>query len=323
MIHPEAELRGLGAASRGPRLRGLRAGKDDVLDVGSGNGSGARSAAPRSLGSILVESGAMSAADVNRVLEVQRESGMRFGEIAVGLQLLTHEQLEAALAEQYRYPYLTPGHSGVSPMVVMAWQPFGRQAEALRALRTQLAMQWLHRDEGTRSLAVTSLDAGDGRSWIAANLAVAFSQLGERTLLIDADLRRPVQHSLFDVDSGVGLSGLLLGKSGAGAIQPVRALPNLSLLPAGAVPPNPQELLTSRAFGRLLDELALSHDAIVLDTPPAGEFADAQVIASSTSATLVVMRQHRSELRRLEELKQQLERAGGQIVGGVLAEGMR
>jgi len=315
VIHPDPNLRPVAGARREPPL--------DVEDMAASEGAApSLPQAPRTLGSILVETGRLTPADVSRVLAVQRESGLRFGEVAVGLELLTNEQLESALAEQYRYPYLVPGHSNVSGLVVMAYQPFGRQAEAVRALRTQLSMQWLNRADraGTKTLAITSLDSGDGRSWLAANLAVAMSQLGERTLLIDADMRRPVQHTLFDVENGVGLSGLLVGKAGATAIQRVRQLPSLAILPAGAVPPNPQELLTSRAFSQVLEKLAASYDAIIIDTPPAGEFADAHVISGRSSATVVVMRQHRSELQRLEELMESLKRAGAQVVGAVLAD---
>src|SRR5207253_11148190 len=118
-----------------------------------------------------------------------------------------------------------------------------------------------------------------GRSFIAANLAVVFAQLGQRTLLIDADLRNASQHRLFGVDNRLGLSAVLSGRADASeAIQRVAAVPNLSLLPAGALPPSPQDLLARPAFAILLDEVAADADLVLLDCPPIGQTADAQTI---------------------------------------------
>src|SRR6185436_9716186 len=126
------------------------------------------------------------------------------------------------------------------------------RAEELRGLRTQLMIRWAKAGVQHRVLAIVSPGAGEGRSYVAANLAVAFSQLGERTLLIDADLRRPRQHHIFNVSDRIGLSAVLSGRAGRSAVAPVPEFGALSLLTAGARPPNPQELLAGLGLGVLL-----------------------------------------------------------------------
>jgi hypothetical protein len=139
--------------------------------------------------------------------------------------------------------------------LVVACDPFHACAEELRALRTQLVIRWDNAGVKARRLAIVSPGAQEGRSYLAANLAVAFAQLGQRTLLVDADLRAPRQHALFGLDAASGLAALLAGRAGR---EVLRALPDfgpLSVLPAGAPPPNPQELLSRPALGALLGEL--------------------------------------------------------------------
>ena len=109
-------------------------------------------------------------------------------------------------------------------------------------------MRWFNPETRHNALAIMSPGAGEGRSFIAANLAIVFSQLGERTLLVDADLRTPSQQDLFKLGNNGGLSGLMANRVGSDAITRVPPLPGLYVLPAGAVPPNPQELLGRPAF---------------------------------------------------------------------------
>src|SRR3979411_2970771 len=152
----------------------------------------------RSLGAILVEDGKLSNKEIDRVLDVQRREGVRFGEAAVRLGLITDEEARFALAKQYDFPHIAPGtqvagNEGPSRELVAAYAPFHPRTEELRALRTQLLIRWYNREQGRNALAVTSPHSGEGRSYIAANLAIVFSQLGARTLLVDADLRKPPQ----------------------------------------------------------------------------------------------------------------------------------
>ena len=152
----------------------------------------ARAAEP--LGLVL----GIDARGIERVLAAQREQGVRFGEAARALGLATQAEIERALARQFGLACIAPGAAALGEELVAAYEPAGPQAEALRAVRDQLLLRWLERKPESRALAILSAARGEGRSFIAANLAVVFSQLGSRTLLVDADLRNARQHRCAD-----------------------------------------------------------------------------------------------------------------------------
>jgi protein-tyrosine kinase len=293
------------------------------------------------IGAILIRAGLLSFADAEAIVRCQEESGLRFGEAGLQLGLLTHADIGAALARQFDYPYLVGGNSAVSPEVVAAYAPFSARAETLRALRSQLMQRWLEpaahagaynagvstSDEprgslavavGGRALAITSAGAGDGRSTLAANLAVVFSQQGQRTLLIDADLRQPCQHRLFGLTNRQGLSSLLIRRGSAEAIQPVVGLHNLCVITAGAPAPNPLELLGRPLFATILQELADDFDVILIDTPAGAQYADAQTVATRAGAALILAQQDGSRLRAVHDFVTGLQASGVFMVGSVL-----
>lgn len=275
--------------------------------------------AGRGMGQILVESGRLSATDAERIAAFADEKRIRFGEAARVLGLITEDDLRFALSVQFDYPYLGPG-SGLSRELVAAYQPASPPVEQLRALRSQLMLRWFSTAPDRRALAVVGAGPGEGRSYLAANLAIAFSQLGQRTLLIDADLRHPRQHELFDLGQRAGLSDLLAGRAGLEAVVPIPALRDLAVLPAGALPPNPQELLGRSHFADLLESLAEDYDVILLDTPAASHCADAHTVAVRAGAALLVVRQGVSSLPRLAQLTQGLREFGVGVIGSVLSE---
>ncbi|HEU4643990.1 MAG TPA: polysaccharide biosynthesis tyrosine autokinase [Burkholderiales bacterium] len=201
--------------------------------------------------------------------------------------------------------------------LVVARDPFHACAEQLRALRTQLVIRWDKAGVRPRRLAVVSAGTGEGRSYLAANLAVAFAQLGERTLLVDADLRAPRQDRIFGVGDAAGLAALLAGRAGREALVPLPEHGALALLPAGAPPHNPQELLSRPALGALLEDLRTDFDVVVLDTPPARPYADAQSVAFRAGHALVIARQHRTSLADAGAVVRQLGDAGACVVGAV------
>ena len=168
--------------------------------------------ADRTIGAILVEEGKLTPREVERVLERQRTDKVRFGEAAVKLGYITPEDVRFALAKQYDMPHFTSASEGPSRELVAAFAPFHPRAEEMRALRTQLLIRWYNPEQGRKSLVVASPEPGEGRSYVAANLAIVFSQLGARTLLVDADLRSPRQHEIFGLPQGHGLSTLLAGR---------------------------------------------------------------------------------------------------------------
>lgn len=269
------------------------------------------------LGSILAEEGKLTASDVERVLELQRLKGFRFGEGALRLGLINGEDLRRAVAKQHGVPYLLSGGANISREVVVAHEPLHPRSEELRALRTQLLIRWSNARIRRRMLVVVSPGPREGRSYIAANLAVVFSQLGERTLLIDADLRAPQQHRIFNIPNRVGLSAVLSGRADSAAVVPVSECGSLSILPAGACPPNPQELLLRSGFPGLLEELGATFDTILFDTPPAKFYADAQSLAFRAGSALVVARKNHTNLADTKDVIRELSDMGTHIVGTV------
>ena len=272
----------------------------------------------RSIGAMLIDAGRLKVEDAERVLRLQREQNLRFGDAALKLGVLTQADIDFALSLQFDFPYLLPCQSAVSQEVIAAYAPLAPQVEALRSLRSQLMLRWLDAEPETKALAILSAARAEGRSFIAANLAVVFAQLGERTLLIDADLRNPCQHRLFGLENAVGLSAALSGRAGPEAIQRVPLLPSLSVLPAGALPPNPQELLARPAFPALLKQLAANLDVILIDTPAAGETADAQTVAVRAGAALIVARKNSARTWRVQGISDSVAQSRVTIVGSVL-----
>ena len=269
------------------------------------------------IGRILLETGKIKAEDADRILRMQKEHGLRFGDAAVKLGLVTEDDIRHVLFQQFDYPCLPDDSNAIDQEVVAAFRPHDHEVEELRRLRSQLALRWYAEH---KFMVVIAPTAGQGASRIAANLAVVFSQMGERTLLIDADLRNPRQHKLFRLQSSPGLSDILAGRANAKIIQSIQGLTNLSVLPAGTEPPNPLELLDRPALSGLINDVAEQFDVILIDTPPALECADAQTLSARIGGALIVVRRHHARIADIEEVKQQLAVAGAEVVGAVLTD---
>jgi receptor protein-tyrosine kinase len=274
----------------------------------------------RTIGAILVEEGKLTHREVERVLERQREDKVRFGEAAVRLGFITEDDVRFALAKQYDMPHFTPSSEGPSRELVAAFAPFHPRTEEMRALRTQLLIRWYNPEQGRKSLVVASPESGEGRSYVAANLAIVFSQLGARTLLVDADLRKPRQHQIFGLPEGHGLSTLLAGRSEHTATFPVPGLARLSVLPAGPLPPNPQELLSRPVFNSFMKDLQGIYDVVIIDTPPARHFADAQSVTFRAGDALVVARKNHTAVALTSKTIRELAGTGARVVGTVVNE---
>lgn len=270
------------------------------------------------IGDLLLARGVLQPQDIARIIERQRSHNEPFGEAAIALKLLQRSELDAALSTQFNYGYLNDSDTHLSRELVAAFKPFSTVAEDMRALRGQIMLRWLNEDRRRRLLTVVSPQARDGRSFIAANLAVVFSQQGERTLVIDANLREPRQGHLFHTGHSAGLAGILAGRAGLEVIESVPGLPGLRVLPAGAVPPNPQELVGMASFGALLQQVSQAFDVVLIDTPPCERFADAEIISARAGAALLVARKNRSPMRRLNDLARRLQDTGVAVVGSVL-----
>jgi chain length determinant protein tyrosine kinase EpsG len=272
----------------------------------------------RAIGTILVDEGHLSKSDADVVDRYATENGLRFGEAAVQLKLLSHKDVQSALAQQFNYPVLLRGgEHGVADDVVACYDPQNDIVEPLRALRSQLTLRWLNLAQ-RKALAITSPNRGDGRSWLAANLATVFAQGGNRTLLIDTDMRHPSQHRLFNVDNAVGLSALLTGRAGGrDVIRRIHPSLRLFVLPAGILPPNPQELLVRPIFANLLVRLSKMFEVVILDTPAATETADAQILAARAGAAVILARRNRTRVADLTAMTASLTDTGASVIGSV------
>jgi chain length determinant protein tyrosine kinase EpsG len=276
----------------------------------------ARSGRDSSIGGLLLESGKITPENAERVLRTQKELGIRFGEAAIRLGLITEEDIQQVLARQFDYAYLQRGAGNFSEQLIAAYQPFGPQVETLRAIRSQLMLRWFAR--GRKSLAIVSVNPDDGASVFAANLAVVFSQLGEQTLLVDANLRTPQQHQLFGLQNRQGLSDALAGRAGLDAVLKIDSFVDLSVLSAGTLPPNPQELLSRASFGAFSEQLASRYDVVLYDVAAATTGADAIAIAARVGGVVLVARNNHTAIADLAAFSEQLTNHGVQVLGSVL-----
>lgn len=277
--------------------------------------------APRSdssIGRLLLDSGKISPENAERVLHMQRELGIRFGEAAVRLGLVTDADIQQTLARQFDYPYLQAGQGKFSDRLVAAYQPFTPQVEALRAVRSQLMLRWFAR--GRKSLVVLGVDGGNGASLFSANLAVVFSQLGERTLLVDANLRAPKQTEIFGIGTRQGLSDMLAGRAGPDAVTRVPEFLSLSLLGSGTLPPNPQELLNRQGFAALNAELEQQNDVVLYDVPSYTSGSDALAVIQRAGGVLLVARRNETLLADITALTEQVVGCGAEVVGAVMVD---
>src|SRR6202166_18597 len=274
----------------------------------------------RAIGSILVEQGRIGQQDVEEIQRFATQSNIRFGDAALQLNLLTQNDIDVALAQQFNYPVLARGGtSGVADDVVAAYSPQSELVEPLRALRSQLTLRWVN-GVGRKILAIASPGRGEGRSWLAANLATVFAQMGDRVLLIDADMRHSRQHELFNLNNSVGLSALLTGRAGREIVCRIHPQLRLFVLPAGILPPNPQELLGRQVFDLVLDLFASQYDLIIMDTPATSESADAQILASRADAAVLLVRRNHTRIDELKAAMQNLTESGVHVMGSVVNE---
>jgi protein-tyrosine kinase len=206
------------------------------------------------------------------------------------------------------------------PALAVIAEPTGLVAESVRALRTRIMAQ--HVQIGRRALAVCAPTPGVGRSLIAANLAVALAQIGVRTALVDADLRRPRQSDLLGVDAGhPGLSDFLSDPDMY--LQDVvqePLLPHLSFISAGRPVPQPQELLASQRFAALASHLLREHQVTIFDTTAANGCTDALRVASVAGYSLVVARKNSTYVDDVAALAKLLRADGAKVVGSVLVD---
>ncbi|MCK6210826.1 polysaccharide biosynthesis tyrosine autokinase [Georgenia sp. EYE_87] len=206
--------------------------------------------------------------------------------------------------------------TGVEHPVFMYDDPTGQRAEAMRRLRTNL--QFVDLADRPGSIVVTSSVPGEGKTTTAINLAVALADSGARVVLVDADLRRPSIADYMGLEGRVGLTTVLIGRAEIGdVVQPWRDT-SLDVLPSGQIPPNPSELLGSRAMATLLGTLTQSYDMVLIDSPPLLPVTDAAVLTKLAGGAVVVAGADRIHKAQLRESLDNLENVGARMLGLVL-----
>lgn len=203
-----------------------------------------------------------------------------------------------------------------SSPVVMRNERLAHQAEAVRRVRTNL--QFVNLAQRHSTILVSSSIPGEGKSTTALNLAVALADAGVRTILVDADLRRPSIATYLGLEGSVGLTTVLIGRATVSDVVQPWESGTLHILPAGEIPPNPSEILGSDAMKDLLDELSNTYDMVLLDTPPLLPVTDAAVLSKFASGTLVIVGTDRIQGPQLRNALQSLETVGGRVIGVVL-----
>ncbi len=272
------------------------------------------------------------------VYELMRTKSLSFTEAALRLGFVTQKQVDDALAwvklgfksednglieaairrvSVNRQVVLAQGEQvKPGPHLILAHDADNPRSEKIRALRTELLML-SEASSGANTIALLSACAGEGRSQLAAELAISFSQLGRRALLVDADLRQPTQHVLFGSSNQNGLTEAIASNQKPW-LHPVDGLPQLSLLTSGTLPPNPLELLSDGRFARMLQDWRRAFEFVVLDTPPVQGFADGLAIATLAGRVIVLSRAQHTSYNETRELLRRLATTQSQILGAVI-----
>ncbi|MDA8388750.1 MAG: polysaccharide biosynthesis tyrosine autokinase [Nitrospiraceae bacterium] len=274
---------------------------------------------PCRIGEILVKAGKISTADLSNVADMQKTEDILFGEAAVKMGLITGEDLAWALDVQFSCrPLASPGQGAVSAEIIAAHRPSDALTEVFRSIRGSL----IHSGVGGRikTVSIISPDRGEGKTFIAANLAASFAQIGCATLLADLNFRTPRIHELFGIKNNCGISSLLIRRAELDEAVRESSIPSLRVLPSGPAPPNPGELMGSGDTRQLISALKDTFDVVIVDTPPFLTASDAVATAPHTDGMLLVASRGRTTMATLGAVKRGLENSGGRIMGVLINE---
>lgn len=209
--------------------------------------------------------------------------------------------------------------------IIVVENPKSPEAEMFRNLRTNI--QFMNADSEKKVMVITSTIPGEGKSYVSANLAAAFAQLDKKVLIIDTDMRKGRQYTIFNLKPRPGISNFLSGvveQDFVGEKEDIRNyiqetdIENLYLIPAGNVPPNPSELLVSTKMKAIIDDLLQAFDIIIFDVPPCLIVTDALILARLVDFTIIVSAQNTTKVENLKRTKLAIENVGGKVAGVVL-----
>ncbi len=265
---------------------------------------------------ILSRLKSLSAPQIEKIYARAIQHKEPFGKAAIHLGLATAKDVKAALAIQFGYHFDKSENVKVPPALVTVAQPFSDMAEGFRLLRTELLTN--ENGDGARLISIAGAAPGTGSSLVAANLAIAFAQLGRRTLLIDARLRNPQQANLFATKAQYGLEDLVDGSAKlADALTPC-CIRNLSLLASPAKSHDPQAILSSQGFAHFIGEASHQFDSVVIDTTTGTKVADGRYVWALTKSVLLVARKNNSRVDDLRKLSRHIQSCGANAVGTVM-----
>ena len=190
-------------------------------------------------------------------------------------------------------------------------------AESFRTLRSNL--QFSEFGKNIKLIVITSTSPNEGKSEVSINLAASLAQQGKKVIIIDADMRKPTQHKLTELNNTEGLSTFLLKKTGVDSINHLTINDvNLDVLTSGPVPPNPAEMLASVSMEQTLKAFGDFYDYVIIDTPPLLAATDAQILASIADATLLVVDIKITKRRQVIESRRRLDNVGAKLLGLVM-----
>ena len=199
--------------------------------------------------------------------------------------------------------------------------PKSSVSEVFRSLRTNI--QFMNATRNKKSVLFTSTQSGDGKSWIAANLAITFAQAGKKVILVDTDMRRGRQHNIFELPNHKGLSNYLIlsteeSKDSLGEYIQATMIENLYVITPGIIPPNPSELLTSSKMLDLIKTLEGMADIVIFDSTPSTMVTDAMAISRYVGSTIIVASYKKTKMEVLKQIKRNIENVGGKVSGVIL-----
>lgn len=269
------------------------------------------------MGQAFVNANKLTQDQVAKIVQLQRRTKVRFGEAAIKLGLLTERDVHEVLAQQFNYQtvakHAADNRKRISSKLLIAHSPYSAEAEAIRSFRSEILLRLS--EKPCVMLALVSPNSKEGKSHLCASLAIAFAQLNMRTLLIDANLRRPAIHQYFDLPNKTGLSTMLAGRTLVTLDLAHHITNNLDVITSGPKPPNPNEILSTPNLSELLEKFNQEAQVIIIDTPPTRVGSDSQAIAQQAGNAVIVCRKDYTNIADLKEAQRDMETASVNLLG--------